>query len=665
MSRSRRWYLALSTLLVGAFLFAALFPDWLTAVSPYYTDTRPTVLEGRPPFPPGPAHPLGSDALGRDVWSRVVYGTRWSLLFAVLIMAGRLLLAVPMGVAAIYGPRVCNWLVERLYVFSSAIPSLLIYLLVLSVGSLRLIPLTPSVMLTIALTTLVEWPRIALFIKGRLNELSAEQFVEGAVAAGARPGQIFWHHLMPHLWPNLVQVAAAEMGRALLTVAQLGIFGIWIGGGIMELGESAGGPPVFFNTTGIPEWGTLLADSRRFIRTAPWIPMAPATAFLLAVAGFNLLSQGLEGVTFGLNRWKEATTGRLSARWRWVLLPLALAAGLGITALSVHDPDDGRRNEPRGGLTSLRGYFVDTYADFNPVDNSRDAAYTRYDVRRVSTAADRAYRLVSPYFPDVDGPRPEVVLYPSHEAYLAAASLRADSPQAQGLIRYFPDHAVRVSPDSINTLDVWDFDRLFAYEMIKALTETRLHQGTGAPIPLGLYDRKASLRNGVWWLDFSKLKGAPLKELRELYATPLAELTPDRFPAYLIQSVLLADLLEQKGLSPEAMLQHGTNPDGLAAALGTTVEALENEYATYVRQRVGAQSILLRPEWRAEIPMALTDAVAARGAAAGAETVVLDARVKEGKATLLVMEHAGNQTAVVVQEWAEAAADRWEIVGTP
>lgn len=325
MMRSRWLYLLFGSLLVGAVLFVAIYAEQITPASPYYMDERATVLEGRPPFPPGGAHPLGTDEFGRDIWSRVAYGTRWSLLFAGLIMAGRLLLALPMGIAAAFGPRFFGWLVGRLYVFTSAIPPLVIYLAVLAIPRLRSVGLWPSITITVALLTLVEWPRVAVYVQGRLEELAGEQFVEGAIAAGAGRLRIFSRHMMPHLWATFFQLVAAEMGRGLLVIAQLGIFGIWVGGGIIEM---VGFPPMPVLITGIPEWGALLSEARSTIRNTPWIPMTPAMAFLIGVVGFHMLSQGLDGLAFNTYRLREATTGRVSAWWRLLLIPLILAPAI-------------------------------------------------------------------------------------------------------------------------------------------------------------------------------------------------------------------------------------------------------------------------------------------------------------------------------------------------
>ena len=315
--KPRHLSLAVGGLLLSAVLTLALFPERLTSVSPCYMAAMPDITMGAPPFAPGGDHLLGTDVWGRDIWSRIVYGTRWSLLFALLIMLARLAIAIPAAGLAAFGPKPIRWLIERLYVATSAIPPLLVYLMLLGLPALRQIGLVKSIILTVSVLTLIEAPRIATVLKGRLEALASEEFVEGAIAIGASPLRIFWTHMMPHLWPTLLHTIAAEMGRALLVIAQLGIFQIFIGGGLTEAIDVDGGTttrPVVIS--GIPEWGSELADARRYLVWKPWIAMAPATAFLVGVIGFNLLAQGLEGVRFSLSRWKDATTGRLSARWQ-------------------------------------------------------------------------------------------------------------------------------------------------------------------------------------------------------------------------------------------------------------------------------------------------------------------------------------------------------------
>lgn len=322
MKRTRRWYLLAGGLILAGLILIAVLAPYITPVSPDYRDTGTVMVV--PPFPPSAKHWLGTDQFGRDVWSRIAYGARWSLLFAGLITAARLALALPLGYAAALHRKTAGWLVARLYVLTGAIPPLVIYLFVLRTSSARLLGLWPCFAFTVILLALVEWPRLAVFFQGRLETLLEQPFIEGAVAAGGTPGHIYRQHLRPHLWPLALQMAAQELGRVLLVLGELGVFGIFAGGGIMEPTDGS----AFVIVSGVAEWGSMLADTRAYILRAPAAVFAPAIALFLAIAAANWLAQGLEGVSFPLTRWQQATTGRLSRRWRLAWVPVGVLAVL-------------------------------------------------------------------------------------------------------------------------------------------------------------------------------------------------------------------------------------------------------------------------------------------------------------------------------------------------
>ncbi|HWI61877.1 MAG TPA: ABC transporter permease [Symbiobacteriaceae bacterium] len=754
MMRSRWWYLLAGGLLVGAVLFVAIYAERVTPVSPYYMDERTFVTDGKAPFPPGGSHPLGTDQFGRDIWSRVAYGTRWSLLFAGLIMAGRLLLAFPLGIAAAFGPRFFSWLVARFYVFTSAVPPLVVYLAILSVPRFRQVGLWPSVVVTVALLSLVEWPRIAIYVQGRLEDLSNEQFVEGAVAAGATRLRIFSRHLMPHLWATLFQLIAAEMGRGLLVIAQLGIFGIWVGGGITELVDY---PPKPIIITGIPEWGTLLAEARNTIRNTPWIPMAPAMAFLVGVVGFHLLSQGLDGLSFSLYRVREATTSRVSKWWRLALIPLVAIPAIYwwqvrtrddtlafaalaeqqtqaltnrdldayIKTLSPADPDyrqeqrrwldglaktdyqvavarpvqvkqsgytakaewalsfgyetkppvsavrgvhlqylDGAWYLGRGEFQKLRGFDTDTYAVYDPIDGAEATAQVRWEVRKVSTLVDRAFVRADKFFPQVAGaPRPRVYLFRNHEDYKAVAE--ADLKETK--LSYIPGEAIRVSPDVLRPYDPWEAEDTFVRTLIQALTYERMGRDTFDPIATGAFELKAAAKGGKLWVNIFKMEGR-LPALPELFEVPLRELSGPQQSLYVTEAAILMEYLEPK-------LPGGALPaEHTLAALARTVSMTEAEltqgFDAYLRERLLADSMLSRPEWRSGVPMDLVDAMTARAAARSDgefeyQSHLIDVRVKDGKATVLALERLRSGTAwtnlIVNQEWTRQKDGRWQL----
>jgi ABC-type dipeptide/oligopeptide/nickel transport system permease subunit len=750
MMRSRWLYLLLGSLLVGAVIFVAVYAEQITPASPYYMDERTSILDGKPPFPPGGAHPLGTDEFGRDIWSRVAYGTRWSLLFAGLIMAGRLLLALPMGIAAAFGPRFFGWLVGRLYVFTSAVPPLVIYLAVLAIPRLRTVGLWPSIVITVALLTLVEWPRVAVYVQGRLEELQGEQFIEGAVAAGATRLRIFSRHMLPHLWATIFQLVAAEMGRGLLVIAQLGIFGIWVGGGIIEM---VGFPPQPVLITGIPEWGALLSEARNTIRMTPWIPLSPAMAFLIGVVGFHMLSQGLDGLSFNLYRLREATTGRISAWWRLLLIPLIVAPAIYwwqvntrddspafvalaerqtaalqardldgyLATLSQSDPDYiaeqrrwldhlmqtdyqvavaqprqltqrgntakgdwllafGYRTQPpvtavrsvvltraggewfesRGAFQPLRGFHTDTYAQYDPINGSQSVANLRWNIRKVSTVVDRAFVNAMLYFPTLKAnpPRPRVIYFRNAEEY----NLVVDEADRGSKLSYTPGESIRVSPTVLSPYDPWELENTFTRMLIQVLTVEGLGKQTVDPLASGLFELKAGVKGGEFWLNVYKVEGR-LSSLPELFSTPISTLKGAAADAYANQAAILVQYL-QKRADPSA-LRAGLTAADLAKLAGVSEQELSSGYDTFLKERLLKESLLSRPEWRDQVDMTLVDAMNRRGVAEGLEANLLDVRVKDGKATVLALERrqsgAGWASAVLSQTW-QKQDDTWQLL---
>lgn len=713
MSAAQKGYrlpLVAGGLLVGLLLLAAVFADQITAVSPHYWDARSSILEGRPPFPPGPGHPLGTDEWGRDVWSRVVYGTRWSLLFAALVTAGRVLIALAAAFTAVYGPRRAGWLVDKLYVMTTAIPPLVTYLLLLSSPVKNTAGLWPNVALTVCVLTLVEWPRVAVTLKGRLEQLMAEPFVEGAVAVGGSRWHIFHIHLLPHLWPTLLHLVAAEMARALSVMAQMGVFGILFGGGIMMVGD-ARNTERWFQITGLPEWGSLLSDGRLQILSRPWISFPPAVAFLIAVTGFTLLSQGLEGLNLPVARIRERTTGRLAPVWRWALAALPLLGLLGYyqglpwdreagihalaarqaAALSAGDAegyagtvapgDDALRADARllaaalaaepvesvdvvmedirlrgaraqarltmtvtfadrpplqvsrpvdlvrrlgtwyvedRGLYTLRGYHVDVTAAYDPLDPSVKAVSRRLTVHFLATAADHAYARVLDLFPDAaSAKRPEIRLYESHEAFLAAVGAAAP-PDA--LAWYAPGDPLRLSPEYLRGFMRWETEHMLGFEFVKYLSGAASPQQNVDPIAMGRFELSTA-GDRPYIPDVRKLVGTPLPDLPALFSTPVQSLGSSGQWTYAAAAAELVRFLQHRlpseelqGLAPG----RGWSLGSLAERLGQTPEALAAEFEVFLYRQLQAASVLNIPAASGRVPEGLPDAIARRAEAVSA-----------------------------------------------
>jgi hypothetical protein len=298
-----------------------------------------------------------------------------------------------------------GWLLGRFYILTGSVPPLIIYLLMLSNDYIRLMGLWPCLALTVALLAFFEWPRVAVSLQGRLETLLAQPFMEGAIAVGASSRQIYRQHLRPYLLPLMLQVGAQELARALLVVGQLGVFGIMSGGGVLADLTGIRNEVI----SGVPEWGATLAEGRKYARIAPWMVLAPGLAFFATIAGANWLALGLEGGALPLTRWQEATTGRLSARWRWLALPAALLVLLWQFQGLPWGQDRQLQAVVEAQLAALERGDVAAYMQtVDPADP--DYQHNRQAWASTITAQDFIQRVGAVRAVDVDGARGQVLM---------------------------------------------------------------------------------------------------------------------------------------------------------------------------------------------------------------------------------------------------------------
>lgn len=239
----------------------ALFAPWLAPYDPAHIDPAIGFAD------PSTAHWLGTDNLGRDILSRLVYGARWSL--GLVLIATLLVMSagVAVGVAAGYVGGVLDDVLMRLVDAVLSVPSLLLGLAI--VGTIG--PGIGSVMIGLAS---IWWVSYARVVRGLVIALRERPFVDAARALGASNGQIVARHIMPGILPALAVLASLEMGELVLAISGLSFLG---------LGAQ---PPT-------PEWGAMLNDGRSFFFVAPQLLLYPGIAISVAVMGFNLLGDGL------------------------------------------------------------------------------------------------------------------------------------------------------------------------------------------------------------------------------------------------------------------------------------------------------------------------------------------------------------------------------------
>ncbi|MEY7847870.1 nickel transporter permease [Natrarchaeobius sp. A-rgal3] len=217
--------------------------------------------------PPSLAHPLGTDQLGRDVLTRLVYGARISLGIALLVTAIRVAIGTAIGIVSGYAGGWVDELLMRLVDVQLAFPGLVLALVVAGI----LGPSLRNVMIALAV---VGWATYARVVRGTVLSVKEREYVDASRLLGTPPRRIATRHLLPKVANPVIVLATLNLGTVVLATAGLSFIG---------LGAQ---PPT-------PEWGTMLAGGRDHLRRAWWIVNAPGIAIMLTVLGFNLLGDGL------------------------------------------------------------------------------------------------------------------------------------------------------------------------------------------------------------------------------------------------------------------------------------------------------------------------------------------------------------------------------------
>ena len=250
----------------GAAILAALF--LVALLAPIIAPFDPTLVDAARSFAsPGSQHWLGTDNLGRDMFSRLLYGARWSLGIVLVATVMIMSAGVIIGVVAGYAGGLVDDVLMRLADTVLSVPSLLLGLAI--VGTLG--PGVRSLMIGVAS---IWWVGHARIIRGLVLAHRERGFVEAARALGARDRRIIARHILPGILPAVIVLATLEMGELVLAISGFSFLG---------LGAQ---PPT-------PEWGAMLNDARNFFFTAPQLMLYPGAAITITVLGFNLVGDGL------------------------------------------------------------------------------------------------------------------------------------------------------------------------------------------------------------------------------------------------------------------------------------------------------------------------------------------------------------------------------------
>ena len=253
---------AAGLVVVGLASAAALLAPWIAPYDPAAIDLANTGL------PPGGAHPLGTDDLGRDVASRLLYGARVSLLVGVVATAVAAAIGTALGAAAGFFGGAVDLVLMRIADVIFAFPTALFALAVLAVFE------HPSVTLLFLVLGFIGWAGYARIARAEILRLREEPFAEAARALGAGPARLLFRHLLPNgMAPILVAVTSGVAGN-ILTESWLSFLGM------------GAQPPT-------PSWGMMITEGQPYLTTRPWLCVFPGIAIASTVLGFNLLGDGL------------------------------------------------------------------------------------------------------------------------------------------------------------------------------------------------------------------------------------------------------------------------------------------------------------------------------------------------------------------------------------
>lgn len=259
LRRSRGAWVGIAML--GLIVLAVLGAPLLTAKDPLAVVVEERFL------PPGPGHVFGTDILGRDMWTRMLYGGRLSLVTGIISVSFALALGVPMGVVSGYYGGLADRLIMRLVDIMLTFPGILLALVIVAV-------LGPSLFNAMVAVGISASPTYARVVRATTLAARIEAYVEAARAMGCSNPRIIIRHILPNTMAPLIVLGTLGVAGAMISAAALSFLG---------LGAQ---PPQ-------PEWGALLSEGRSYLRRAWWMTAFPGLAIMVTVLAINLLGDGL------------------------------------------------------------------------------------------------------------------------------------------------------------------------------------------------------------------------------------------------------------------------------------------------------------------------------------------------------------------------------------
>lgn len=271
--RQRFWRSRRVVVGLGFLLLVSLITVGAPWIAPYPEADQNANRVQLPPFSTSSAntyHLLGTDALGRDLLSRMIYGGRVSLLVGVTVVLVAGLIGVPLGLLSGFLGRWIDTLIMRLADIQLAIPFILLVIAIMAVLGTGLL----NVILVLGFSS---WVGYARLVRGTVLSLREQTFIEAARCSGLSNGRLILRHILPNVWTPVIVLATQGVGGAILAESSLTFLGL----GISPL---------------IPTWGAMIADGRNYLTTAWWISAFPGLLLTSTVLAIYFLGDGLRDV---------------------------------------------------------------------------------------------------------------------------------------------------------------------------------------------------------------------------------------------------------------------------------------------------------------------------------------------------------------------------------
>ena len=245
-------------------VLTALFAPWIAVKNPYDAIMTDSLLS------PSDQYIWGTDRLGRDLFSRVIYGTRPSLIMTFTLISVVFLTGTFLGVTAGYFGGAVDAVIMRFADMMISFPGLVLAIAVAGI-------LGPNMVNSVLAVALVSWPKYARLSRSLILKVKQNTYVEVAIVGGARHGKIIMKYLIPNMITTVIVTATTDIGTLMLELAALSF-----------LGFGAQAPT--------PEWGLMLNEGRTYISKAPWLIMYPGAAIITVVIVFNMLGDSIRDI---------------------------------------------------------------------------------------------------------------------------------------------------------------------------------------------------------------------------------------------------------------------------------------------------------------------------------------------------------------------------------